>query len=164
MDARSLLETNGAFIQGGVISEAAVSALRREFAHISGRPGSRGFTLSGNIAELIGSEGPLVALARALGGSAMKPVRVLFFDKTEESNWAIPWHQDRTIAVEERVDLAGFGPWTVKRGVVHVEPPVALLEDRVTVEATLSAQGKVCATCIGTFVAVKPGHPAYHRW
>ena len=36
--------------------------------------------------------------------------------------------------------------------------------DRVTVEATLSAEGKVCATCRGTFVAVKPGHPAYHRW
>jgi acyl-coenzyme A thioesterase PaaI-like protein len=36
--------------------------------------------------------------------------------------------------------------------------------DRVTVEATLSAEGKVCASCRGTFVAVKPGHPAYHRW
>ena len=37
-------------------------------------------------------------------------------------------------------------------------------EDRATIEATLQAGGKVCATCIGTFVAVKPGHPAYHRW
>jgi acyl-coenzyme A thioesterase PaaI-like protein len=36
--------------------------------------------------------------------------------------------------------------------------------DRVTVEATLTAEGKVCATCRGTFVAVKPDHPAYHRW
>ena len=37
-------------------------------------------------------------------------------------------------------------------------------QDRATIEATLSANGKVCATCRGTFVAVKPGHPAYHRW
>ena len=36
--------------------------------------------------------------------------------------------------------------------------------DRAVVEATLSAGGKVTATCRGTFVAVKPGHPAYHRW
>lgn len=36
--------------------------------------------------------------------------------------------------------------------------------DRVVVEATLSSGGKVTATCTGTFVAVKPGHPAYHRW
>lgn len=37
-------------------------------------------------------------------------------------------------------------------------------DDRAVIEATLSANGKVCATCRGMFVAVKPGHPAYHRW
>ncbi len=36
--------------------------------------------------------------------------------------------------------------------------------DRAVVEAELSAGGKTCATCRGTFVAVRPGHPAYHRW
>jgi len=36
--------------------------------------------------------------------------------------------------------------------------------DRATVEAELRAGGKVCATSSGLFVAVKPGHPAYHRW
>jgi acyl-coenzyme A thioesterase PaaI-like protein len=36
--------------------------------------------------------------------------------------------------------------------------------DRATVEAQLVAGGKLCATCRGTFVAVRPGHPAYHRW
>ncbi|MBX7061049.1 MAG: PaaI family thioesterase [Pyrinomonadaceae bacterium] len=37
-------------------------------------------------------------------------------------------------------------------------------EDRATIEAELTANEKVCATCRGTFVAVKEGHPAYHRW
>ncbi len=37
-------------------------------------------------------------------------------------------------------------------------------EDRATIEGTLSAEGKVCATCRGTFVAVQEGHPAFHRW
>ncbi len=41
---------------------------------------------------------------------------------------------------------------------------VDLTDERATVEGTLSAGGKVCATCRGTFVAVKEGHPAYHRW
>jgi acyl-coenzyme A thioesterase PaaI-like protein len=36
--------------------------------------------------------------------------------------------------------------------------------DRATVEATLESGGKVCASCRGNFVAVQPGHPAYHRW
>jgi len=35
---------------------------------------------------------------------------------------------------------------------------------RATVEARLEAGGKVTATCRGVFVAVKEGHPAFHRW
>src|SRR5438128_2490103 len=37
-------------------------------------------------------------------------------------------------------------------------------DDRAMVEGTLTASGKVCATCRGSFVAVTEGHPAYHRW
>jgi len=37
-------------------------------------------------------------------------------------------------------------------------------DDRAVVEARIEANGKVTATCRGTFVAVKEGHPAYHRW
>lgn len=42
--------------------------------------------------------------------------------------------------------------------------PVSIDGDRAVIEGTLEANGKVTATCRGTFVAVKPGHPAYHRW
>jgi len=41
---------------------------------------------------------------------------------------------------------------------------VELGDDRAVIDATLEANGKVCATCKGTFVAVKEGHPAFHRW
>ncbi len=37
-------------------------------------------------------------------------------------------------------------------------------EDRARITGTLEAGGKVCATCDGLFVAVKEGHPAFHRW
>lgn len=50
-------------------------------------------------------------------------------------------------------------------GPVHLDAwVVSSTEDRATIEATLTAGGKVCATGSGTFVAVKPGHPAHHRW
>ena len=42
--------------------------------------------------------------------------------------------------------------------------PTEVLDDRVRVALTLEAEGKVCATGSGLFVAVKEGHPAYHRW
>jgi uncharacterized protein (TIGR00369 family) len=48
--------------------------------------------------------------------------------------------------------------------IVIVARPVEVGEDRAVIEAALTAGGKVCATSRGTFVAVKPGHPAYHRW
>ena len=41
---------------------------------------------------------------------------------------------------------------------------VQIDEKRAIVEADLLAEGKICATCLGTFIAVKEGHPAYHRW
>lgn len=37
-------------------------------------------------------------------------------------------------------------------------------EDRAVVEGELFSDGVLCATSRGKFVAVKPGHPAYHRW
>jgi hypothetical protein len=36
--------------------------------------------------------------------------------------------------------------------------------NKVNIELLLEANGKVCATGKGLFVAVKEGHPAYHRW
>lgn len=42
--------------------------------------------------------------------------------------------------------------------------PVQIDGDKVVVEATLSTSEKVTASCRGTFVAVKEGHPAFHRW
>jgi len=45
-----------------------------------------------------------------------------------------------------------------------VARPVEVVDDRAVVDAELRAGGKVCATFRGTFIAVKPGHPAYGRW
>lgn len=90
------------------------------------------------------------------------------------SNWTAAWHLMRksgsaqppcTVTADYAIQLKRPTPTD---GPVHLEAWVVespdSKEDRATIEATLTAQGKVCATCRGTFVAVKPGHPAYHRW
>lgn len=66
-------------------------------------------------------------------GADFRPVRAILFDKQDGANWALAWHQDRTIEVAERRDTDGFVPWTVKQGRVHVAPPVSLLERMRTV-------------------------------
>ena len=41
---------------------------------------------------------------------------------------------------------------------------VELGDDRAKVSMALIAEDKICATGEGLFVAVKEGHPAFHRW
>ena len=41
-------------------------------------------------------------------------VRAIFFDKTPEKNWFVSWHQDKTVALNRRVEMEGWGPWSSK--------------------------------------------------
>jgi ectoine hydroxylase-related dioxygenase (phytanoyl-CoA dioxygenase family) len=74
-------------------------------------------------------------------GLQARAVRILYFDKTPDKNWAVPWHQDRTIAVANRVDMPGFGPWSVKAGIRHVEPPESILRNIVSLRLHLDDCG-----------------------
>jgi ectoine hydroxylase-related dioxygenase (phytanoyl-CoA dioxygenase family) len=68
-------------------------------------------------------------------------VRGIFFDKIEGANWKVPPHQDVTIAVRERHDVDGFRAWSVKEGLMHVQPPATVLERMATVRLHLDACG-----------------------
>ena len=86
------------------------------------------------------------------------------------SNWAATHHLMKqsgtatppcTVTADFHVKLKR--PTPMKR--VELSAKVVESEgDRAVVEATLSCEGRVTATCRGTFVAVKEGHPAFHRW
>ena len=73
----------------------------------------------------------------ALTGAAIVATRAIFFDKVPGANWHVGWHQDRAIAVSERKDFLGWGPWSVKAGVIHVLPPAEILAKMVTVRLHL---------------------------
>ena len=79
--------------------------------------------------------------ARAILGPDCFAVRALLFDKTPTTNWKVTWHQDLTIAVAERRELPGFGPWSMKAGVVHVQPPQDILERMLAVRLHLDPCG-----------------------
>jgi len=64
-------------------------------------------------------------------------VRAILFDKTPQSNWAVPWHQDLAIPVHERHDLPGYRAWSLKEGVWHVQPPPAVLDAMLTLRLHL---------------------------
>jgi acyl-coenzyme A thioesterase PaaI-like protein len=87
------------------------------------------------------------------------------------SNWAATYHlMKRSRADAPPCTVTSQYAITLKRptptdgDIEIVARAVEVGDDRAIVEAELTAGGKVCATSRGTFVAVKPGHPAYHRW
>ena len=61
-------------------------------------------------------------------------------------------------AVKLRRPTPTSGPITLRAKVTESDL------DRAKVSGTLEAGGKICATCEGLFVAVREGHPAFHRW
>jgi hypothetical protein len=135
--AKSAFFNDGVSIVRSLVSSEAVQTIIQAFSDVSGRPGQRASALSAPVRDLTVPSGPLGRLAAFFAKRDMKPVRILFFDKTPETNWAVPWHQDRTISVKERVDAPGFATWSIKDGIAHVEPPVAVLERMITLRLFL---------------------------
>lgn len=75
----------------------------------------------------------------AAGISAAKTVRSLYFNKNAAHNWLVPWHQDMTICVSQKAELTGYGKWTLKNGVHHVEPPAEVLDQMLTMRIAMDA-------------------------
>ncbi len=132
---------DGAERYAGLLSERGVSTLRAlADATVMGRSGSRIFRLH-SFGETLNPDGEIGRLAAALLGETAHPVRAIVFDKTAQVNWSVPWHQDRTVAVRARRDVPGFGPWSTKSGLIHVEPPFDILSGMITIRAHLDDCG-----------------------
>ncbi|RYD77548.1 MAG: phytanoyl-CoA dioxygenase [Sphingobacteriales bacterium] len=79
----------------------------------------------------------LVALIKDLFGKDLFVVKSIYFDKPEVSNWFVAYHQDLTISVDKKIDLPGFGPWTIKHNQFAVQPPLSILQDNITIRIHL---------------------------
>jgi ectoine hydroxylase-related dioxygenase (phytanoyl-CoA dioxygenase family) len=133
---------DGYAIVPGVLDDGSVDRLLVDLARIARghdpRSGGIRHLLRDSVAVQQLARDPLVrAVAEAAVGSGALAVRGILFDKTPDANWKVVWHQDLTIAVRERADVPGFGPWSEKEGVVHVQPPIELLADMVAVRIHL---------------------------
>ena len=89
------------------------------------------------LSRILAKDRTMDRIAKSILGSEAKPVRAILFDKRSDINWTLGWHQDRTIAVRKRIEVPGFGPWSKKLGIDHVEPPFELIEQMITLRAHL---------------------------
>lgn len=113
-----------------------VSAADIAFAQ-HGRPSAGLRAALGLSSEFAAAEEQLRPIARRIIGDTAFPVRSILFDKTADANWDVIWHQDVTIAVNEKRDVAGFGPWSMKNGWPHVQPPARVLQEMITLRLAL---------------------------
>ncbi len=85
---------------------------------------------------------PLKQLAATVLGNECFVVRGIFFNKTPNTNWKVVWHPYKTIAVRERKEVSDFGPWSVKQGVHHVQPPAAVMSGLIAIRLHLDESGE----------------------
>ncbi|MBW0006320.1 MAG: phytanoyl-CoA dioxygenase family protein, partial [Sphingomonas sp.] len=101
--------------------------------------------------------GPVSGAVRSrMPGAAA--VRAILFDKSTDRNWSLGWHQDRMIAVRQRTVAPGFDHWTVKNDILHVEPPIGILEGMITMRIHLDPVGEDNAPLL-----VAPGSHQFGR-
>ncbi|HYI09882.1 MAG TPA: phytanoyl-CoA dioxygenase family protein [Thermoanaerobaculia bacterium] len=106
----------------------------------AGRGGVRGLVSHPTVLQILHHK-QLGDYLWSVVGRELVAVKATLFDKTVASNWRAQWHQDRVIAIRERMDVPGYGPWTVKAGVPHVEPPASVLEQMLALRVYLDESG-----------------------
>ncbi|MES9832441.1 MAG: phytanoyl-CoA dioxygenase family protein [Candidatus Thiodiazotropha sp. DIVDIV] len=131
---------DGYHLLSGVFSDETVSTLRNELSVFEGKInnyGVRGLMKKVPYIRRMASSAPIINIAKEILGNSARPVRSVFFDKIKEANWNVAWHQDTSIALKSKHEFNGFGPWSEKQGIVHVEPPVEYLANTLTMRIHL---------------------------
>jgi ectoine hydroxylase-related dioxygenase (phytanoyl-CoA dioxygenase family) len=119
------------------VARTVLERLRLTFADVPpDRAGTRLMSLQ-CIEDLVVPTGVIGSVAAQALGPQARVVRAIFFDKSRTKNWGLAWHQDRTVNVEQKIEVPGFGPWTNKCGILHVSPPTDLLARMVTLRVHL---------------------------
>jgi ectoine hydroxylase-related dioxygenase (phytanoyl-CoA dioxygenase family) len=137
---------NGFALVEALLSESLLSGLESALGMVSSQEKDakhsfRHLLRKSDAIKTFATASPLNEVITSILGAGAIPVRALLLDKTPAANWYVTWHQDLTIAVKEKVESDGYKAWSMKDGVVHVQPPVAILENMVAARVHLDDCG-----------------------
>ena len=134
------LNANGFELHTNFLAEQAVRSINAEIEALASAVAKHGIR---NAEKKLSSVGKLVTsplfVEKASCYVSGTPIvaRVILFDKTPDKNWLVTWHQDKTISVNNKQAIDGWGPWTIKDGVHHVQPNNAVLDNMITLRVHL---------------------------
>lgn len=118
----------------GTLSDADLAPFDKA-ADLPSKPGQR-LDIDLHLSDALAPGGAFITAIESIDPKA-RPVRAVAFNKSEDSNWGVSWHQDRVIAVADRHQMGGFVNWTRKSGIWHCEPPRHTLSDMLFVRVHL---------------------------
>jgi hypothetical protein len=81
----------------------------------------------------------LLDIAGSVLGSGAQPYRATLFDKSPSSNWLVAWHQDTALPLSNRDDRPGWGPWSLKHGILYAHAPAQALSEVLALRLHLDA-------------------------
>ena len=118
------IDADGFAVLPGALRQSEMDTLRADIdktpLHRS-RAGARHMLGNASVAALA-SDPRLLNIACQVLGAESRPFRATLFDKSPTSNWLVVWHQDTALPLLERHELSGWGPWSVKEGVIMRTP------------------------------------------
>src|ERR1700688_166041 len=135
----SSLEQDGFEIIPDVISQKTILSVGESLGESSmrrSRAGIRSALQVPGVRSLAVDE-KLVSFARQALGERAIPFRATLFDKSPGSNWLVVWHQDTALPLRKRRDMAVWGPWSVKEGVICAHAPASALEQVLAIRVHL---------------------------
>jgi hypothetical protein len=130
---------NGFSILRSVFTVAELERIAQDLGAASvkrSRAGARHLLSQPAIAALA-HDPRLLGLAAEVLGRMPVPFGATLFDKSAESNWLVVWHQDTALPLLERREVAGWGPWSKKAGILYAHAPAEALASIVAIRLHL---------------------------
>jgi ectoine hydroxylase-related dioxygenase (phytanoyl-CoA dioxygenase family) len=129
-DWQSSLDEQGFAVVPAVLNVRELIPVLVSLADLAPLPGRAGMrhVLSHPTVGVIARNSQLLEMAQAVLGKSAFPFRATLFDKTPDANSLLSWHQDTALPFQEKVESPGWGPWSVKDGVIYAQAPAGALE------------------------------------
>lgn len=126
---QELIEEHGFAIIPELLSQVEVTRLLENLTHATMRRSRAGVrhALGHAAVATLAQESRLLKIVREILGSEAFPFRATLFDKSPNANWLVVWHQDTALPLRERREALGWGPWSVKEGVIYAHAPASAL-------------------------------------
>jgi hypothetical protein len=135
--ATQLLEAVGYAVIPGILQEYQVDRLSRQVTSLTDLIRGTRKLLDAHWCSELAEQLRVDPHLRPLLSSNAQAVQCTLFVKSVEKNWLVSLHQDLSIPVAERIESSQCSGWSQKEGDLFVQPPVAVLEDIVSLRVHL---------------------------